>query len=349
MLAGAEAVAILILILLFPLQRANLERQAQLRMEVREAIEEGLQDAVHLLRLADKAPNQEVVAAAQQIHVIPAVSHGKVYPYPTWQYEPTNPAALSEGLSRFPDLESEYEEYLQEWIDIFLDLGVLLFEAGKLPEAIQVVVYLRDTYPDDKRLLFVLGGLYIMARDYRKAIAIFEDMMARGLAQQDPRPAHYAGWSYSNVGDAAAALKYYDAALRIDPGYAKVFYNKALVFRDLGQERRYQEHLDKALTLTLQAYDKEGNANPRIPFTRALLSVARGELDDALVYLEQAIQRERLYIARAEYEPAFAVFRDRANEPYAAQFRSLLDRYRPPPRTSRAYREATYDPSVFHE
>lgn len=64
--------------------------------------------------------------------------------------------------------------------------------------------------------------------------------------------------------------------------------------------------------------------------------------------LERSLQKERLYVTRAEKEQAFAVFRERANEPYYSRFKDLLDRYRPVAGTLGA-RSGLYDPNTYNE
>lgn len=326
-------------------------------LEAQQIIADGSQEATWLLMLQARAQTSQVLAEVQRLQVIPAVAGGQTYLFLTSrQASPTSAVTLAEGLASTPALKTEYEAYMRQWGEVLRALGGVLFEARKIPEAIRVFEYLVNARPEPKTpqekaellgFMYALGELYKANQDHRAAVALYDQILTRELAPNDPRPAHYGGFSAYQRGDYDAALRYYDAALRIDPGYAKVWYNKALVFQAQGRETLYQEHLAQALALTRQAYDREGDKNPRVPFTLGILYATQGELDSALRYVEQALRRDHLYVVRAEVEPAFRVFQTRA--PYDARFQALLDSYRPPQGKFGASSEAAYDPTIFNE
>lgn len=359
---AAEAVAIVLLgsglLLREGYHRGReVERQTQFRLEVQQILDDGRREAIRLLTWQARAQARQVLEEVQRLQVVPAVADGQTYLYLTSrQARPTSAVTLAAGLASTPALKTEYEAYMRQWGEVLRALGGVLFEARKIPEAIRVFEYLVNARPEPKTpqekaellgFMYALGELYKANQDHRAAMALYDEILTRGLAPSDPRPAHYAGWSAYQRGDYDAALRYYDVALRIDPDYAKVWYNKALVFQAQGRETLYQEHLAQALALTLQAYDREGDKNPRVPFTLGILYATRGELDAALRYVEQALRRDQLYVVRAEDEPAFRVFQTQA--PYDARFQALLDAYRPPQGKFGASSEATYDPSIFNE
>ncbi len=353
-LVGAEALVIVILLgfLLFQ-QDEYVERQSQLRMEVKDAIAEGFRDATSLLVRIARPQADEVLNAVQQFHVVKVSTEGITYPFPTLRVQPKHAAAIAEGLRHFPDLRAEYDEYLKRWSDIIVQLGDVLVETGKTKDAIRVFDFLtKET--QDKALLYGLAELYKMDSRHHDAISIYEDMIARGWAKNDPRPWHYAGFSYEELGEFEKALKYYDKALSIFPEYAKVFYNKAHIYFKLSslspqeKERLYRESLQKALELTLKAYKKD-DSNPRISFTLAILYAEQRDWNNSLEYMERAIQMDRAYVIRAEKERAFTVFRDRSNEPHHAHFVSLLDRYWPARGKFSAELRGEFDPKSFPE
>lgn len=292
------------------------------------------------------------------MHVPVTTVSGRAYPFPGLRTSSTSlPSSIAEEAERSPAVRAAYEAYLWQWREIFRALGDSLAEAGRIPEAVAVFEYLvassRDAASPVERarllgLLYGLGELYKMAGDHRATVRLYDTIMVRGLAPDDPRPAHYAGWSSYELKEYEAALRYYDEALRIDAAYGKVYFNRALALRNLGHERGYRENLDKAVELTRAAYEREGDTNPRIPFSLAIFAATEGKPDEALKLLERTLEADRLYVVRAEHEAGFRTLRDRANEPYFSRFRALLDRYRPA-RTRLGEPSASYDRSIFNE
>ena len=343
--------------------------KAQRDLAVREAIIDSLSELAQLRQQMASTP-AAVVEAVRQVHAVPlrAVAQGQTYsaPYVFVGEGPEHPETLAEGLLMAPELQAEYEAFLRHWATLFADLGDLLLQGGKVADALQVFAYLRQKNPAAKELLFALGELLKMSGQHEQAIKVYDDMIARGLAADDPRVWHFAGWSTLQLGPAhcQSALRYYDQALAIahtrDPQrlYPKLFYNLADLYHSCDlpglraeeRERLYQEHLQRALDLTLVAYQHEGDDNPRIPFTLAILYAKMGQLEQALEELERAVQKERIYRVRAAADPAFAVFRNDPTTPYHARFVALLDRYRPPALGGFGARlEATFDPTHFSE
>ncbi len=359
-IVGIQSFAIMLLVCMLVVQHyRNQQKQAQdqLLLQVRTAIAEGYRDATRLLTLTAKTESGKVFEEAQRIRVVPAVAAGRTYPYPTLrQIMPS--VAFVKGLEHSSTLQVEYEVFLRQWGEVFRVLAGTLMQTGKIPDAIRVLEYLvqsshldSEDASDREQLLgflYGLGELYKANGDHTAAIAVYDKIMAYNLAPNDPRPAHYAGWSSYKLKHYETALDYYNQALHIDPQYAKVFYNKALVFHGQNQEERYQDYLETALTLTLQAYHKEGDENPRIPFTLAILHAVREEPEESLDFLERALRKQPLYVVRSEKEHAFHGFRDDIH-PYHETFRTLLDRYRPPQNSFSARSEATYDPTRFYE
>lgn len=261
-------------------QRLEQRIQHDLRAEVRTAIHEGFRDVGRLrLLLAHTQTRDATVTVARQVRVLTVAANGTTFPYPTFGQEPPNVMAIGEGVRQSPALRTEYYDYLAQWPDIFRQLGDSLFVAGNLDGAIQVLDSLRQVppYNRDKSLFFLLAETYKMRGDHRQAIAVYDDMISRGIAEQDPRPYHYAGWScferatHGQDHDYDRALAYYDHALRIFPRYGKVFFNKALAYQAKGglsaaeRVRLVDDNLQRALALTLEAYAHEGDTNPKDP------------------------------------------------------------------------------------
>jgi tetratricopeptide (TPR) repeat protein len=266
-------------------------------------------------------------------------------------------AQLGASLDRDPMLRAEVDEYTRRFSDVLLPLSDALVEAGRVGQARTLFDHLRRQHPE------IVGNWYGEAEmrklegDHSGAIALYEEMKRRNVAPGDPRPDHYAGYSYSVLGDVERALESYNRALVLAPDYAKVYYNRAQLYRQMAslaseeRQRLYQEDMSRALEAAASALEVEGDANPRITFTLAILHAVReeaGSRDLALEFLEKAMQWERSYVMRAQAEPAFAFFRDARNEPYHSRFDQLIERYRV--RSTRfGPRQESYDPKVFIE
>lgn len=333
--------------------RQGMERQ----LAVMKTVADDYRQSAQLLVSLAKGYAARVEKDASRIEVVAAVARGHTFPYPTFgDADPLVARALAEELQRSPARRAEYEAYLLQWADIFRALGSTLAQVGKIPEAIRVFAYLIESMQkpntdiEKERLLglfFGISELYKMDADHRAAIHVYDEIIERGLAPNDPRPHHYAGWSWYILRDYEKALAYYDDALRIDPQYAKVLYNKALIFRDTNQQVEYRKHLDKAIELTEEAYQREGDANPRIPFSLAIFYAEKGDLENALAMLERACAVEPFYVVRAEKEQAFDVFRDPESTDHS-KYQVLLLRHRVR-QHALGSPSSTYDPTVFNE
>ena len=102
------------------------------------------------------------IVVAQQVQVLDLPSRSGRVPYPTLRPLAVRPAMVAAAFERSPELEVDYTTLLEQWAEIFLHLGDVLVDAGKLEEALQVFEYLWSKSPDDKALAFALGELYKM-------------------------------------------------------------------------------------------------------------------------------------------------------------------------------------------
>jgi len=338
-------------------------------------IQEDLHDVNRLLFMMATAQAGNVVREAGEIQVLELSTHVGQLPYPTLKPLSARQSVLAVEIDRHADLHASYTAFLEQWSKVFLQLGDVLVQTGKIEDAIKVFKYLTEKSPDNKPLLFTLGELYKMFANsdpegdperfeqyHKEAIAVYEEMLKRWPS--DPRPPHYAGFSYFQLGDYVKALEYYDRALKIFPDYAKVYFNKALVYKEmpgLSKSERdllFEENFQKALNLTKKAYKKQEESNkkqeesnPRVPFTLAVLYAdlyaetgEKDKKDKALEHLEQAIRRNPFYITRAEKERAFEIFR---GDP---RFTNLLNRYRPAEHGRFGLEhEAEFNPNIFIE
>ena len=141
-------------------------------------------------------------------------------------------------------------------------------------------------------------------------------MIFRRIDSGDPRPHHYAGWSYYEIGDLEKTILYYRKALEIDPQYAKVLFNLAMLYLDhpdhapANGRREAKELLRRAEEISLAHWEKEGESNPRVPYTLAILSAVKEDWTSCLDWLEIALNLAPWYSLRAENERWFQLIRD---------------------------------------
>lgn len=338
--------------------RNNLYKQAAKFMY--EKLYETSNFQMMLVRKPDKEINQRI----RELKVKYLPVKNEVLPFPSMRVSNLPESKISEALSRYDDLRTDCVEYIKRWAEIFQQLGDLLVKTDKIDEAIITFESVAENIAFDKPILFALGELYKMRggknRDnpqkfrlnHEKAITIYDKMIDFQAFPKDPRPYHFAGYSYFQLKEYKKALEYYDKALEIFPDYAKVYFNKALVYREmpsLTEKKRKQLvdlNFEKVLTLTLEAERKQGESNPRVPFTLAVIYAEIGEMDKVLEKLELAFHLNPLYVIRAEKERAFEVFRKIPN----SEFEKLLKRFHPLSRGKFGYdHETEFNPKIFSE
>jgi tetratricopeptide (TPR) repeat protein len=336
-------------------QIAELQAAAQVRMAMLETIH-----AIGEWRTAvESGADARAVAASMRRVDLLELPRTAGAPFPLMAVSPVggNVSTLGASLDHDPVLRSEYDDYLRRLSDMLPSLSDALVETGKIEQARMLLAFLRREQPGVVDNWYGEAEMFKLAGNQRAAIALYEEMIQRGLANGDPRPHHYAGYSSFLLGDFDAARRYYDKALAIAPRYAKVYYNKAVLYRQMPglgpaeRERLYEENWRRAFELTEQAYAAAGESNPRIVFTLAILHAVRpgaSNRDRALFLLERAIGGERAYLTRAQQDPAFSAFLEPRNEPHYSRFRELVDRYRSLSAESAALK-GPYNPDVFIE
>lgn len=353
--ALGEATVIFVLAVTLSYQYGRTSERSE-RAEFEDAINAGFRDLGRLMIAVVNQRDDEVRVAANRLRVLSLPGSGQeVRPFPTLTGSLNGPTAVSVGLTRYRDLQPAYDGYVQQWSDALLGLSDLLVQTGKVTEATVLFEYLHRKDPANVSLVFALAELYKSAGNQRGAIALYEQVLPEAIRTGDPRPYHFAGYSYFELGEFAKALEYYEKALEISPGYAKVKYNEGLVYLRMPglepseRQRRFQQKVEEALALTLKAFEREKDQNPRITFTLAILYSAKQEWNKALEYLELSFKREKTYPFRAKGDPAFEFFRDPAHEPFHARFDQLIASYQPLPSGQFGVRLGRFSRDVFSE
>jgi len=233
------------------------------------------------------------------------------------------------------------------WRKIFLFYCDALLQAGNIESidtAIHFLSIARTYHPNDTKIIFGLGELYKMSaysftgeefiKRHHQAIELYEYMIQHKMAEKDPRPYHYAGWSYYELNQIIKAESYFKSAVAIDNKYAKAHFNLAMLYKEHpniygSQSLDLYEKAFQCAQESIQYFMKiEGIRNPRIPYTLAIFSAIENKWENCLSWLEESLKSDPWYCFRARYEKWFAPLINQ-NHPYNDQFQKILDDYHP--------------------
>ena len=117
-----------------------------------------------------------------------------------------------------------------------LEQAEKLFDQKQLEEADRLAREVLQVQPKSARALQVVGLVYSEQRDCQSAI----DYLTRALAEKpDLGPAHNGlGLCYFQTDNLGLALRHFNLAICIDPGYAHAHFNRALIWL---KRRQYEE------------------------------------------------------------------------------------------------------------
>jgi tetratricopeptide (TPR) repeat protein len=229
------------------------------------------------------------------------------------------------------------------WRNVLIFYSDTLLKAGKIDLVIQFLSEARLNNPNDKCILFGLGELYKMSaytytgdefrKRHQKAIQLYEYMIENHLADNDPRPYHYAAWSYYECKNVIKSVLYYKKAIEIDPNYAKVHFNLAMLYKEyphlFGNDasKLYDASFKAAKDAIQYFVNKQGVRNPRIPYTLAIFCAVENKWDNCLNWLEESLKSDPWYCFRAKHEKWFVLLKQLPT--YSNLFNALLETYYP--------------------
>jgi tetratricopeptide (TPR) repeat protein len=156
----------------------------------------------------------------------------------------------------------------------------------------------------------VLAALTIQRnRDYRSAIAIWEDTLAK--CPNNPRAYNNLGSALSEAGNFAQGIGCFEQAVRIKPDYADAHNNMALALEQTGKAREAIGHFEQ--TLELKPEFAEAHNNLGVALLRT------GRLKEGMAHFERAVQLKPDY-ADAHYNFGVALSRAGQKENAIVQF-----------------------------
>ncbi len=166
------------------------------------------------------------------------------------------------------------------------DLGIALVQKGRLDEAIGHFQQALQSEPGHTNSHVNLGTALLQKGRVDEAIGHFQKALDLDANSVD---AHYGlGNAFSQEEKMAEAIDQYQKALQIKPANPEVLNNLAWLLAVCPD--RSMRNGQKAVELARQANDLTGGANPIILHTLAAASAEVGRFDDAVQYVQKAIE-----------------------------------------------------------
>ncbi|MFZ7110364.1 MAG: tetratricopeptide repeat protein [Desulfatiglandales bacterium] len=183
-------------------------------------------------------------------------------------------AALRE-LLKAEELEPDNIDIHHELAMVYKDLG----EYDFAEKHFQKVLAMRPRFPEARNNL---GSLYLLTRDWDKAIEAFQEA-ATDILYKTP---HYAynnlGLAYHNKGQYHKAIASYLKAVELSPSYGSCYKNLGLAYEAIGEWNAARASYEKAISLSPE--------DPGAHFFLARMYLKFGLHAKAADELRQAIQ-----------------------------------------------------------
>jgi tetratricopeptide (TPR) repeat protein len=155
-----------------------------------------------------------------------------------------------------------------------------------------------------------LGSLYKTNGQYQEAIFAYEQAIS--IETNNASFHYHLGLIYAAADRNEDALRIFKKVIDLDPNFGLAHATLSGYYRRMGLEELARRHLNKALNNTFQ------NENE---YNRACLESICGNADQALEYLELALQNQQSYADWALHDPDLDFIR---NDP---RFKALIARY----------------------
>jgi tetratricopeptide (TPR) repeat protein len=178
-----------------------------------------------------------------------------------------------------------------------LALGSIYMEFGRPDDALAIYLEAAALAPEDARPYQGLGDLYRDAGDTERALEVY-----RQAIQCDPDSDVYGslGDIYYLTGEVEDAVAAYRQALEHNPRDAFSRASLAGIYRKLGRQAEYEEHL--AMAREVIVHENEYN--------RACFEAIQGNADEAIALLRIALDKRLVSPALIRRDPDFDFIRD---------------------------------------
>jgi len=134
-------------------------------------------------------------------------------------------------------------------------LAFYYHDHGDLPRAIAEMERVQRMFPGLSAALIPLGGFYLERGDTVRALAFFRDLVQQ--APGDPDVRFYYGATLAMTHDPAGALREYDEAIRLDPGFSRPYYFAYSLLVRSGQVERGVAYLQRLVQVNPHERDAQ--------------------------------------------------------------------------------------------
>lgn len=127
------------------------------------------------------------------------------------------------------------------------DLGIVYMAKGELEQAVTHFKKALEIKPDFAAARNNLGGAYLAMKDWDAAIDCFK-MLTKDLLYATPHyPLANLGKAYYEKKDYAEAGKYYQEALKVEPGFLNALYGLGKTYLSMGNVQKAAEYFQRAV------------------------------------------------------------------------------------------------------
>ena len=166
------------------------------------------------------------------------------------------------------------------------NLAILLNQSDRRAEARTHWEQVIDIDPNYAKAWYNLGLSYQKDRAFSEAISVYQQMLNRF-------PGYEKGWfnlarAQTEEGLTDEAVQSYEEAINADPTYVAAWKN-------LGNLLASEDNIDQAIARYTQAIDLD-NADPELRYNLALQYEKRGEMQEAVIQLNKAVQLRPDYL-----------------------------------------------------
>ena len=220
--------------------------------------------------------------------------------------------SLGEEKKEIPPELSERLKSLEEKLEDMRGLGFVtddrtallrgnyFYNQGKYKEALASYNWSLELRPDNPVALYNRGNTYGELGRYEEAFA--DHNRSLKLNPNDPLAFYNRGTTYAKLGRYDEALADFNHSLKLNPDKPRPLYNRGTTYLKLG---RYGEAL-----ADFKRYSELEPSDPSALYNLACLFSIQGKPDDALAYLETAIDKDEKYREDAKTDEDFDNIRE---------------------------------------
>ena len=108
-----------------------------------------------------------------------------------------------------------------------------------------------------------MGHIYITEEKYKEATDILKKGrdLAMKLGRNFALLQNNLGFSYYHLRQYDKAIKMFDEAIKIDPGLVEAWYNRALVYEEMGDADNYRRDIEQAYKINPKYKDLKSRIN----------------------------------------------------------------------------------------